>query len=345
MFKKIKIENFKNFNSIAVSNLSRVNVFFGENNCGKSSLLEAMFILSGITNPELFLRINHFRGYKGIRDASYFFHNFNTRNAMSFIAEGDPVYFNRSSAVTYTTDTDLNFDQRFDAPLSNARPMKLSTTARIAEEQYHTSLSFESNDDQEHGRLQIVNNNERITCGYLPPYALFETIYPMVSEIMKDKQEHIIIETLKNIDTRIHDFIISGHDILVDIGLGKRIPLQLLGDGARKLFALIILLYSCRNGVLLVDEIDNGLHYSVMAQLWNVLLRTARQFNVQLFATTHNIDSLKGLEKTLSVEENTDFQNALSLYKLIHRANDSMQVLRYDYAAFSTLLQNENEIR
>lgn len=54
MFKKIKIENFKNFNSIAVSNLSRVNVFFGENNCGKSSLLEQIINLKHKGIPECF---------------------------------------------------------------------------------------------------------------------------------------------------------------------------------------------------------------------------------------------------------------------------------------------------
>ena len=80
-----------------------------------------------------------------------------------------------------------------------------------------------------------------------------------------------------------------------------------------------------------------------MKKLWKTLLETAEQFNVQLYATTHNMDSLQGLEKVLS--DNKEFQSDVSLYKLIHRDDDSMRVLYYDYDSFSTLLQNENDIR
>lgn len=123
----------------------------------------------------------------------------------------------------------------------------------------------------------------------------------------------------------------------------KRIPIQLLGDGTRKFFALVVALYSCRDGILLVDEIDNGLYYSVMKKLWKTLLEMAEQFNVQLYVTTHNMDSLHGLEQILS--DNGEFQDKVSLYKLIHRDDDSMRILHYDYESFSTLLQNANEVR
>lgn len=123
----------------------------------------------------------------------------------------------------------------------------------------------------------------------------------------------------------------------------KLIPIQLLGDGTRKFFALVVALYSCKDGILLIDEIDNGLYYSVMKKLWKMLLETAKQFNVQLYATTHNMDSLQGLEQVLS--DNKGFQSDVSVYKLIHRGDDSMRILCYDCESFSTLLQNENEIR
>ena len=80
-----------------------------------------------------------------------------------------------------------------------------------------------------------------------------------------------------------------------------------------------------------------------MKKLWKILLEAAEQFNVQLYATTHNMDSLQGLEKILS--DNRGFQDKVSVYKLIHRDDDSMRIIHYDYESFSTLLQNENEIR
>ena len=76
MFTKIKIENFKVFKSIEISDFSRINVFFGKNNCGKSTLLDALFILTGISNPQLIMRTNQFRDYTKLKDLSYFFSQF-----------------------------------------------------------------------------------------------------------------------------------------------------------------------------------------------------------------------------------------------------------------------------
>ena len=74
MYNSFEIEKFKSINSLKIENLSRINLFFGRNNCGKTTLLEAIFLLSGISNPELFRRCNSFRSFNQITDLSYFFH-------------------------------------------------------------------------------------------------------------------------------------------------------------------------------------------------------------------------------------------------------------------------------
>jgi hypothetical protein len=71
---------------------------------------------------------------------------------------------------------------------------------------------------------------------------------------------------------------------------GKRIPIGSMGDGIWRLLGIALALVRAQSGVLLVDEIDTGLHYSVLVDMWRLVLDTARSLNVQVFATTHSRD-------------------------------------------------------
>ena len=87
----------------------------------------------------------------------------------------------------------------------------------------------------------------------------------------------------------------AGILVELDNDHSNRLPLGSFGDGMRRLLALAVSMIQSTNGVLLIDEIDTGLHYSVMADLWRLIVESARQANVQVFATTHSLDCLRGL--------------------------------------------------
>ena len=59
-------------------------------------------------------------------------------------------------------------------------------------------------------------------------------------------------------------------------------------------------MYSVKGGILIVDEVDNGLHYKTMETLWTALLKSAKQLDVQVFVSTHSLDSLNALDEVLS---------------------------------------------
>ena len=73
------------------------------------------------------------------------------------------------------------------------------------------------------------------------------------------------------------------------------IPIGSMGDGMWRVLALAIALSRSKDGILLIDEIDTGLHYTVMADMWKLVADTARELNVQIFATTHSYDCVKSL--------------------------------------------------
>jgi predicted ATP-dependent endonuclease of OLD family len=62
------------------------------------------------------------------------------------------------------------------------------------------------------------------------------------------------------------------------------------------MLALALALAKTQNGILLVDEIDTRLHYSVMGDMWRLVAETARRYNIQVFATTHSFDCVRGLD-------------------------------------------------
>ena len=108
---------------------------------------------------------------------------------------------------------------------------------------------------------------ERLICKYLGPKFDFYTSIQGLDNIIKNKDEDVILDALKIIESTIKDFRYSDDDILVDIGIEQRIPINVLGDGIRKIVSLLTSVYECRDGVLLVDEISNGFHYSVMGRV------------------------------------------------------------------------------
>jgi hypothetical protein len=86
----------------------------------------------------------------------------------------------------------------------------------------------------------------------------------------------------------------SGHD--------QPIPIGSMGDGMWRMMAMAIAITQCKGGVLLVDEIDTGLHYTVMSDMWKLIYGAARELDVQVFATTHSSDCIKSLSEACSGE-------------------------------------------
>ena len=78
-------------------------------------------------------------------------------------------------------------------------------------------------------------------------------------------------------------------------GVRERVPLSSLGDGMRRMLGIAIRAVKARDGWLVLDEVDSGLHFSAMQRLWRWLITYARESNTQVFATTHSSDCVNAL--------------------------------------------------
>ena len=284
------------------------------------------------------------------------FHNLYDSKDIKFSATSSIPIFERQLFIHSQTKTvkdisNYKYENTYnsDTLLSEVNELVFSGTVKNSAGENETVKTILELREMKNGeKIQVSLSSkykEKLYCSYFSPRLSLVTIVPSVLKIFSDKKEQVVLEALKIIDNRIKDFILADSIIMVDVGLDKRLPINFLGDGVRKFFTLVVAMYSCQNGVLLVDEIDNGMHFSTMEKFWNVLLHTAKMFNVQLFATTHNIDSIKGLNKVLLQTDNKEFQNKVSAYKILQHTDDTNSALYYDFKSFSDLIESETEIR
>ena len=90
------------------------------------------------------------------------------------------------------------------------------------------------------------------------------------------------------------------------VGQDAPAPLRSLGDGAVRMLGVALALANFRGGVLLLDEVENGIHHSVQCDFWKMTLQAAYDNGVQVIATTHSWDCVAGFAKAAAELESPD---------------------------------------
>jgi predicted ATP-dependent endonuclease of OLD family len=86
-------------------------------------------------------------------------------------------------------------------------------------------------------------------------------------------------------------------------GIDHPIPLNSMGDGMLRVLQLALKVYPAKGGFLLIDEFENGLHYTVQEKIWNWLFELASRFDFQVFATTHSWDCVESFSKIATTKK------------------------------------------
>jgi hypothetical protein len=128
------------------------------------------------------------------------------------------------------------------------------------------------------------------------------------SRIALSPREERVIRALRFIEPAIERMAVTGTVFLSGAGWPTRgglkvrlsgqnepVPIGSLGEGIWRLMTLAIVVSGMKDGLLLIDEIDTGLHYTVLEKMWTFIADAAKEFNVQVFATTHSADCVNSL--------------------------------------------------
>lgn len=165
-----------------------------------------------------------------------------------------------------------------------------------------------------------------------------------LAELIKRKKKDVVLERLVKFDDRINAIETIGLEIFIGFeGMGELLPIGMTGDGLRRYLSIVASSANTTNNIILIDEIDNGLHYSAYKKLWESIFALATDTNKQVFITTHSQETLYQLYQML--EENPQYQDAFRLYTIEQTLKKDHQAYKYGYAEFKDACQNDVELR
>jgi ABC-type branched-subunit amino acid transport system ATPase component len=182
-----------------------------------------------------------------------------------------------------------------------------------------------------------IGIDNKIKLKFLTPFSLTSSdMAALFDNIVLSPLEDLIIESLKIIEPKIERIASVGSGkYLTSNNLGVRggflikiknhdqpIPIGSLGDGFWRMLGLVLAMVNLDNGILLVDEIDSGLHFTVMTDMWKVVWETAKKLNIQVFATTHSRDCWQSLAELITEEKITD--NEITIQRIDREKSQSV---------------------
>jgi hypothetical protein len=344
MLESLHVSGLKLFRNITLPKLGRLNLLVGENNTGKSCLLEAVSLYAGGTPSADVVRVARERS--GQRRSSWdvdgineegsslvhpifdLFHRMDGESTKRIILEklDDPSPLRLEEQLVRLVRGDDGL-RRYD----EARPGDLTPDgAEMALYIYRgvkrvariTRRSAEVRGRAVDG--EKLSNGDALTVAFLPARGFSDKkAASMWDAIVQGPGQDLVLSWLRMLDPRIEDlaYIAGGPTsriALLRIHGQGRIPLRSMGDGLTRMFHIALAVGSASRGVLLIDEFENGLHWRVQEQLWKSLARAARDFNVQVFSTTHSRDCVEGFTAAATETDRLDGV----IYRLERRGDD-----------------------
>ncbi len=327
----LKVQGFRAFEDLRVEKLGRVNLITGKNNVGKTCLLEALQVYARRGEP------NVLQSLLVRRDETYVSNSVKPNQAMRLLEDVRHVFYGRIEPKDMELRLVIGslHQERNQVVLSVEQEI-----APKEEQPIHYILDGKNVDPfgreiqliRSQKRIFVLLFGEQsFTFPFVP-----ESFYPRnIASLMGAELHHTFIwsrgldaKTMNALWDEIalsasEDDVIQALQIVAPmlsrvnlisakegnpdrvamVRLADRpepIPMKSLGEGMNRLFGLSLALVSSGGGLLLVDEIETGLHYSVQADMWRLVFKTAKRLNIQVFATTHSLDCIRAFEQAAS---------------------------------------------
>ncbi|WP_421893542.1 AAA family ATPase [Marinoscillum sp.] len=291
-FNYFRVKNFKRFQDLEVKDIGQFNLVLGDNNVGKTSLLEAL-----TTSEErdfdrhigYLVMLFKSKGLGTSLESNFWKYYFNYQgdkqgNKVEFRIGGEHFLFLRhleliQNSLVFGDTPDLSYlsmrKREGSWVQENSVKHKLGVLLEFGKETSVPLMPFAS------GLGGLVLNTYREIVQYDKDLrgkllrfirTMFAEIEDLEMTINKYNESSIVVFTRNS---------------------AKGIDLAYFGEGLIKVFNVLMFVLEFRNRSLAIDEIDAGIHYSRMKDFWKVILQSAWENNVQLFATTHNRECIQ----------------------------------------------------
>jgi ABC-type branched-subunit amino acid transport system ATPase component len=351
MCETIRIKNLRAITDLEVSNLGQVNLFVGQNSCGKTTFLEGVFFLIGATNPQLPLTANVLRNLPFFSKLLWvtYFHNMDPGVPIEVAGRA----FDSGKEESLIIRPLVRKEQALEPVAADvsSREYEISSS-EAAPELNGLELEYaESGDPTETTTSTVVlKNGQLVTEGVKEPRLKGYFISPSPPSdlnnrfdgVQQKKRVREVLSLLSEIEHNMSDLRLNRAGILMaDVGLPDLFPANLLGGGIGKFLAIALAMLDFQDGIVLIDEIENGLHHSAQQKLWEAILNWARKLNVQVFATTHSYECLTAF---ISSAGASLFEREVKLYR-IERKEETFRAVEYSKKMLAESLESGWEVR
>lgn len=329
MITSFRIHGYRGFDDFELSELRQINLLVGENNGGKTSILEAIHLLQSQGSPSAIRSAMYRRGEVfsgGVEDEQprphldvcHLFHGHQIAGGAGFRLESSGKSRDRLLEVDVLEPSDYENKDVFQIDL----PPRLEGSNILffsgSPEPVIAVLALTSKDGlsvEQFDRFERSNTGEDL----LPVF--FVTTETQSAEFLArhwksvalTEEEDLLIEALQVLEPRVERIALLGDrpffrssksGVIVRMkGERTPVPLGSMGDGMWRMLTLVLATIRSQNGILLVDEIDTGLHHTIMSDMWRLVISTAQRLNVQVFATTHSLDCVNSLANVIAEQD------------------------------------------
>lgn len=343
----LEIKNFRAFKHLRIEKLGRVNLIVGANNVGKTSLLEALYLYVEQGNLELIWEILGARDERGssigqgertiednIEALKYLFHGRQEVKDHHSIVQIGPIDVQDDNfnievvwyAISPESYSGLGSIGGLES-LNNPQLRRLEPEEARAAKQAIPYLAVSTGQQfieiyplaPETRRTFPVRNNK----GRMPSIFIYAKGITKIQtgqlwdDIALTDLEGDVLFALRLICADVERVSLIAEKniyqqrspIVKLAGTSIPIPLRSLGEGMSRMFGIILALVNAKDGVLLIDEVDTGLHYSVLPDVWKLIFEVAHRLNVQVFATTHSWDCIQAFQQ--ASDENKEEEGML----------------------------------
>ncbi|MBE8233560.1 MAG: AAA family ATPase, partial [Endozoicomonadaceae bacterium] len=379
----LEIKNFRLLESFQVKKLGQVNLIVGKNNSGKSSVLEALRIYAGRANGLLLEKIalSHNEKYLLDEDEQDLF---NTTLPFEDLFSGRVFPKNGAGILIGEIEnpsSSLKIDRRFLAKkeISSIDEETGDKITRIMRQVVADKATLDDSVNDITDVLQITKNKKDfivdlaasrfhrsrrkqneilpLPCSVIPTQFIsmdelakeWDSIALTDGEVIVKKALQIVLpefESLIFVDDYPRKSRGPNRQARVKItNLTRPVPLNSLGDGMVRILQLVLKVFSAKDGFLLIDEFENGLHYSVQEKVWKLLFELAKNLNIQIFATTHSWDCIESFSKIAI--ENKEIEGVLFRVGKSIRKSDKGRVIStiFNEGQLYNVTQSDVEVR
>lgn len=365
MLTRLNIERFRGLNELTLTDASRINLIVGRNDTGKTSLLEAIRVLLSGDPRHLRRTVRNLMTRKPLdlsQDYQLAFYRTYPNNPLSIsgtvsgialLARAEIREVQGEEALLFDLESDSFASEDAESLLQPGREIIVEVTAD--------------------GQAKAIIRQSLQDGGSLPPRSQRQFVgesFPDVpilvwlgtnraevwsharrySDLYRSGGADILLNILRDIEPRLRSLVLLTTQrnevsrptavLEADLGFGRTLPLESMGDGFSNIISILSAIGAAKNGLCLIDEVDNGIHYSLLPQVWRSVISAVNVYNSQVWATTHSYDCINAIHEAL-----VDTPDALRVHRLERRPDGVVVIHTFDHAMLGRALQSGLEVR